>query len=104
MREFPGDAVQPASAAVLKIETKVLLLEYLAGRAQHDATHPENRLGIALTERVQRIELVHQPLVDLLRRQPDGEFEPRLGNIAADVVAYRLGKPGAEGIEMELRQ
>ena len=83
MRHLPRHAMQPAAASILKVKPKMLLLEHLARRPQHDATHRKHRLGIALTKRMQRIQFIHQPLGDLLRRKPDRNLKARLGDIAA---------------------
>src|SRR3954469_15244072 len=85
MREFPGDAVQPAPATVFKLETEMLLLEYFRRAAQHHPAHAKDWLRVTLAKWMECIQFFHQSLVDLLRGQPCRQVQSRFGNVTADM-------------------
>ena len=67
MRHLPGDAVQAAALRVLEGETEMHVFEDDWALAQDNTAHAKHGFWIALTERLQRLELFHESIADLPR-------------------------------------
>ena len=104
VRELPSNAKESAPTAVVEAETEVQAFKDLRLLPQDHAAYAENRLRIALAKRMQRTDLLHQPLPHLLRRQPRRQLQPRLHQVAAHVPPHRFRETLPEGRDVYFRQ
>jgi len=96
VRHLPSDTVQAAALRVFEGETEMHVFKDDGALAQDDPTHAKHRLRVALPEGLQRLELLHEAVADLSGREPRGDLEFGLGDVAARVSTDRGGEGGAE--------
>ena len=77
----------------------MLFLEYLGSLLKHHTAQAKDRLGIALPERIEFGQFIHQLFADLVRLEPCRQLQARFDEIVSTILSNRLGKVGAESFE-----